>query len=126
MGLFRRLLSSNLSLEESLVLSTLLMDKLGALPFVDVIDYDEDGRILVGGKAMDFEASKILREAAIQALRNKALELVHEHTAFAAVSLGVHKAESPAQMFFARAGLWMLAQQKKTLEDLAKISSVES
>lgn len=121
--LVRFLLKRNLSLEESVVISQFLLSKIGGFPFTDVIEYDEEGILIVGGKKMTMETAKVLRESARQALRNKALELVREHTAFAAISFGVHKAETPAQMFFARAGLWLIAQEKKTLEDLAQINS---
>ena len=124
LNLIKYLSRKNLSLEDSLALSNLVLDKIGAIPFSDIITYDEEGRLVVGGKTITVEQAKILKEAANSALRNKALELVQEHTAFAAVAMGVHKAKSPAQMFFARAGLWLIAQEKKALSDLAQDKNI--
>ena len=116
----RRLLKNGtLSLEESVRCSEALLAVMGALPFKDIITHNEFGRITVNGKEIDIDQAKRLRANATAALENQALTLIREQAAYTAVTVGVHKAESPNQMFFARAALWWGQQEHTLLELLA-------
>lgn len=116
MKLLRR---ADLSVESRSLLTTVLLDKLGALPFDDIITINESGEILVKGNQLDFEKAKQLREAARAALNNPALKLIWPSIAHAAVVTGVHKAENERQTFWARAVLWWSQKEQEMLYILA-------
>lgn len=113
--LFRR----NLSADEANELVALVLEKLGALPFKEVIT-QEGSQLFINGVEVDFEKARLIRESALAALENPALRLVREQTAFAAVTYGMHKAETPVQMLFGRAALWFGQQEIRFLEILAQ------
>ena len=113
------LLRRNLSIDEANELTALVLDKTGALPFKEIITH-EGNELYINGVPVDFEKARLIRESALAALENPALRIVREQAAFAAVSYGVHKAETPAQMFFARAALWWAQQEQRFLEILAQ------
>lgn len=108
---------SSLSIENRNHLSTVLMDKLGALPFADIITRNEN-EILVNGVPLDYEKAKALSESAKAALNNNALRVVWESVAFMAVNHGIHKAETERQLLWARAALWWCQQEKSLLAEL--------
>ena len=110
----------NLSIEDANKCTGAILNNLNALPIHDIISVDSQSQLLVGGKLLSFDDAKKLRIGAVLALENQTLKFVREQVAFAAVTTGVHKAETPAQMFFARAALWYHQQLGETLEVLAQ------
>lgn len=110
----------NLTLEESNLLITSVLDVLGALPFTDVISVDDEGVLSVNGRSLALEEMKKLRDAAESALNNSALTLVRDQVAYIAVTTGVHKADSIAQTFFCRTAIWWGQQENKLLHLLAQ------
>ena len=107
---------TNLPLEDRSFLTTVLMDRLRDLPLHDIMALDDQNNLIVNGKPLDLEKARLLRESAIAALKNSAFTLIRDQVAFVATTLGVHKAETPEQMFFARAALWWGQQEQKHLE----------
>jgi hypothetical protein len=112
------MLRRRLSLETRNALIIHILDNLGALPLHASI-ISSDGQMLVGGKPLEVEQARLLRDQATRVLENKAFELIREQVAFAAVAMGVHKAETPEQMYFARAALWWGQQEEEILKLLA-------
>lgn len=112
--------SGNLSMEDSAILTGTVLSKLGALPFKDVFDVDDQGNLVIDGKQVDLEKAKYLRDSAISALNNQALSLICERVAFLAVSQGIHKAETIPQMYWGRVGIWWGENIKNNLSALAQ------
>lgn len=107
----------NVDLRNTLVLHTL--DKLGALPFRDILTANTEGDIIVGERTLDKEQAFQLRESAKAALDNQAITLAKAQVAWKAVVMGVHKAENPDQMIFAKAALWYGQELEDMLATLA-------
>ena len=110
---------SGLTPDRANELTSMTLDKLGALPIRDII-YVENNQLFLNGTPVDHEKARMLRESAISALNNQALNLIREHVDFAAITHGVHRAESPTQMIFGKAALWYGQQERKFLEELAQ------
>ena len=115
----------NLSDKDANICTTVILDKLQATPFSDIIKVTEEG-ISIRGKLLDVEQARNLRESAKAALSNKALSLVLEQTAFAAMNHVAENAETPVQMIFARAAMWLKKQQTQSLEILAQRTELPS
>jgi hypothetical protein len=110
---------TNLSVENRSLLTACLLDRLGALPFRDIIQRNEN-EMLVNGVPLDYETARALNESAKAALNNSALKVVWDSVAFLAVNNGIHKAETERQIFWARAALWWGQQERTILEELAQ------
>lgn len=112
-----------MTVDEANELTALILERLGALPYKEIISQDENG-LVINGVPVDFEKARLIRESAIAALENPALRLVREQAAFAAVTYGVHKAETPAQMLFGRAAILWGQNEQRFLEILAQKSEL--
>lgn len=110
---------TNLSIEDRNLLTTCILDTLGALPIRDMIIMNPNGQILVNEKQLTVEGARALRDGAITALKNPTLKLIHDQVAFAAIASGVHKQETERQSFFMRAALWYGQQEIELLNLLA-------
>ena len=110
----------NLSFEDSSALIGTVLDKTGALPFKDIIEYAGDGSLIVGGKELNVEQAKYLRESAIAAIDNQAINLVCERITYLAVLEGVHKAETIPQLHFGKVAIWWSQNIKDILSKLAQ------
>lgn len=113
------LLKQKLSKELRVKLMTSILDNLQALPFREIIRVNEQGVLLVNDRTLDIESTVQLRESAHAALQSVALKLINDQVAFNAVTLGVHKVETPDQMIFSRAAIWWGQQQRSLLQLLA-------
>lgn len=112
--------SGKLSLEDSSMLVSAVLDNLGALPYTDVINYDEDGKLMLGERALTLEEMKKLRDSAISALQSNALKIVFEHVKYMAVVEGINKGQTVEQQYFGRSGIWMVQNMEKCLKTLAQ------
>lgn len=112
---FRRL---DLTLEERNLCTDLVLAKLEALPLRDIIKSSDEG-ILINGKPADLDILKVLRESALQALDNRAFNLIGEQVVWLAVQNGVHKGDTPEKLHFYRAAIWFSEQFKAHLQVLA-------
>ena len=111
---------ADLSIESRNLLTTAVLKELGALPLHDMITTNQEGNLLVNGRPLDLESARILRESARAALENQAFKFVREQVLFNSVVLGVHKAETDKQMYFARASIWWGQEEDKILRILAQ------
>lgn len=114
-----RLFKSNLSMEDANLLTTLVLDKLGALPFSNIIEIGNEG-LLINGRPVDGKEEIVLRESARLALDNKAHKLVRDQVAFLAVMNSTHKAETIPHVLWGRIGVWWYQQSEKYLKVLAR------
>jgi len=113
-------LLGNATVEERTLYTALLLDRLGALPLSDILYQDEAGTLLIGGRPVDIEKARLLRNAARNALDNAALVLIREQVAYQASVLGSTKAQTPTDLLFARAALWWVQEVEKKLRLLAQ------
>lgn len=116
--LFKVWLNLDLTLEERNKLSTLVLDKLEALPLRDIITASDEG-IFINGKQADIDTLKALRESAHAALDNRALNFIGEQVVWLAVQNAVHKGDTPEKIHFYRAAIWFSEQLKAHLRVLA-------
>lgn len=114
---------ATLSKENHALLSTCVLDKLVALPFRDIIVYNEEGNLLVNGNPLDLEKMRLLRESARAALSNQALKIIRDQVAYEAIKIGVHQAQIVDQMVFGKSAIWWGEQELKHLLTLAQMDS---
>lgn len=114
------LLRRDLTLEERVATTSLLLDKNGALPLKEVFEYKDDG-VFIMGKPADQKQLLALRESALQALENRAFNIIGEHVLWTAVQRGVHQAVKPEDLYFYRAAIWVIEQMKANLNALVSL-----
>lgn len=108
----------DLTLEERNLCTDAVLDRLEALPLADIIKNSEEG-ILINGKPANIDVLRALRESAIAALDNKALNFMGEQVVWLAVQNAVHKGDTPEKIHFYRAAIWYSEQLKSHLQALA-------
>lgn len=105
------------SLEETALFTSFILDKMGALPFRDIITTNEEGILLVRGRSLDIETARLLRDGARGFLDSPVRRFIYDQVLYEAVTLGVHKAEDAKQLVFSRAAIWFGQQE----ENLARL-----
>ena len=105
--------------EERQLLTTVLLDRLGALPTRARIQLDETGKIVVDGKSLTAEKAQRLRKSARLLLKNFARTFVQETVVFLAVKQGVHQNLTPEQGLFAKAILYQHQEEQELYRALA-------
>ena len=113
-------LKSKLSVEDKSLIMTALIENLKILPICGIIKIDEQGKIFVNNKELDYETAIQLRESAKQMLVSNARRLIKEQVSWLAVNLGVHQALNPEQVLFAKASLFNQQEEDKLLRMLAQ------
>lgn len=110
---------SDLTIQERTLCTGIVLTKLEALPLHDIVTSSDEG-ILINGKQVDIEKLRVLREAAIRALDNQALNLIGEQVVWLAIQRGIHNADTPEKLYFYRAAIWFSEQMKTHLQILAQ------
>lgn len=118
LGVIRR---ADLTIEERTLCTGVVLDKIAALPLRAIIENSDEG-ILINGKQVDIEKLRVLREHAVAALDNQALNFIAEQVVWIAVQRGIHQAKTPEDLFFYRAAIWFSEQMKIHLQILAQQS----
>lgn len=104
--------------EDKALVTTVLLDNIGALPFRDAITFDVQGGVYVNQKKLNQEQMIAFRESC-NALRNSfARNLIHEQIKYSAVKMGVHEGLNPEMILFAKAALWYAEQEDKMISTL--------
>lgn len=106
--------------EERQLLTTALLDKLGALPLRARIVVDDAGQIFVDGRQMTLETARQMHTGAKAMLNNFARRIVREQITYMAVTKGVHENVSPEQGLFAKAALWSFQEEDDLYAKLAQ------
>ena len=112
--------NTRFSLENRVVCTTALLDKLNAIPSRDIVNIDGNGSIFVNGKAVDKGKVSQMRQQAQALLENPLRQFVREQVSFRAVKLGVHKANDLNEVFFSKAALYQAQQEDEIYEQLAQ------
>lgn len=112
--------NSNFSIEDRMLCTTALLNKLNAIPACDIVNVDDSGRIFVNGKPVDSDKITQIRQQAEDLLDNPLRQLVREEVSFRAVKIGVHKANDLKEIFFAKAAIFQAQQEDEIYERLAQ------
>lgn len=115
----------SLNNKERQMFTTILLDKLGALPLHAKIMVDKAGRVFVNGRSLNTEEADRLKQAAVAMQNNAARNLVREAVTFMAIVDGVHKNITPEMGLFAKAALWFL-QEEDTLYTLLAAEGIKN
>lgn len=110
--------NSKLTLEERTLSTTIILDKLEALPLRAIIENSDEG-ILINGRQVDIDKLRVLRESAIQALDNQAFNLIGEQVVWIATDRVIRKALTPEELYFYRAAIWFSEQMRQQMQSLA-------
>lgn len=110
---------ADLTISERTLCTGVVLQKLEALPLRGIIE-DSDEGILINGKQLNIEKVRVLRESAIAALDNQALNLIGEQVVWIAIQRGIHNADTPEKLYFYRAAIWFSEQLKAHLQILAQ------
>lgn len=102
------------------MLTTTLLDRLGALPLHASIIVDLEGKIFVGGKQLTHETAKRMHESSRSMLHNFARRFVREQVTYMAIEKGVHENLSPEQGLFSKAALWIYQEEDKLYRQFAQ------
>lgn len=114
-----------LSIEDRNLLTTALLEKLGALPTRARIQLETSAtgqviRILLDGQPLNERTTQRLARAARSLQNNFAHKLVQETLDFMAIKQGVHFNVNPEQGLFAKAILWQHNEERQLYEALAQ------
>lgn len=114
-----RLLKRDLSVENKNLLTTTIVEKIGALPLRDMIVITESAEILVNGVPLEYDQAVRLREGAKTALTNPALKLVWDQVRYEAFVGSASVGRTPEDLYFYRTAIWNGEQERKYLRILA-------
>lgn len=112
--------SVRLSVQDRVILTGVLLDRLKAIPLNDIITQDVDGRLLIRGKQLDLEQAQMLRESARRLVREPIYKLVREQVQFKAITIGVYQGDTPEKLFFSKSALWQIEEGDKLYKLLAQ------
>ena len=111
-----------LSVEEKNLLSTTILEKIGALPIRDIISLSENNEILVNGVPLEYDKFTQLREEAKKALLNPAMRLTWDQVRYESFKGGASVGQTPEDIFFFRTAIWNGEQERKWLRILAGVA----
>lgn len=111
--------------ESRQLLTSALLDKLGAIPVHARITVDDAGQVFVDGRPLTLEASRQMHDASKAMLNNFARRFVREQVTYMAIQKGVHQNISPEQGLFAKAALWFFQEEDELYRKFAQVEVVE-
>lgn len=117
--------SGKIGNEERQLLTTAIINRLGALPVRARITIDEANQIFIDGKKLTVETARRLHDGSKAMLNNFARKIVREQIVFMAVHKGVHENVSPEQGLFAKAALWNLQEEEELYRRFALEEIIE-
>lgn len=104
---------ASLSITDRTLLTAVLLDKLGLIPAGDIIQIDAVNGLKIGGKKITVDEAAILRASARRVLAEPAWKTVHDQITFEAIKLGIHKGNTPEEIYFSKVALWWKAQERE-------------
>jgi len=110
---------SRISIHDRIVLTNAILDKLAVVQSGDILTVDSSGELAIDGRPIEFEFARMLSESARMMLQSTARNVVRRQVEYIAVTHGIHKAETPEQMLFAKAAIWYGQEEDKLYRLLA-------
>lgn len=112
---------SRIDNESRQLLTTEVLQKLGALPLRARIRLDDAGQIFIDGQKMTLEAARKMRMSSKALLNNFARRIVREQVTYMAINIGVHQNTSPEQGLYAKAALWGFQEEDELYAKFAQV-----
>ena len=109
----------DISIEDKTFLTAAILQNLHALPIRSIINFNEQGTLLIQGKALEMDQVKQIRESAVAGLRSVARKLIRDQISFEAIKKGVHEGMTPEQVLFSKAVLWWGEQEELLYHSLS-------
>lgn len=110
---------SRVSVRDRIVLTNAILDKLAVVQSGDILTVESSGRLAINGQQLEYEYARMLSESARAMLTSTARNVVRKQVEYVAVTHGIHKAETPEQMLFAKAAIWYGQEEDKIYRLLA-------
>lgn len=108
-----------LSKENRIVLTNAILDKLAVVQSCDILTVESSGKLAINGQPLEYEYARMLSESAKMMLSSTARSVVRKQVEYIAVTHGIHKAETPDQMLFAKAAIWYGQEEDRIYRLLA-------
>ena len=115
--IIQQLRKVDLSLEDRVALTTVLLDKLVALPLSNTFIVNPEG-ITINGKKLDNQQMINFSESCNALKDNYARQVINEQIKYLAINLGVHNSLTLDTILFSKAALWNLQQQQELLDKI--------
>ena len=115
--LIKALKKANLTLEDRTALTTVLLDKLQALPLQSTIIVTPNG-LIINGKELDVDQVINFRESCVALKENYARKVITEQVKYLAINIGVHNGLTNEQILFSKSALWNLQQIDNLLDQI--------
>lgn len=113
---------TTLSVESRNLLTSQVLETLGAVPIRDTISISTSGEILVNGVPPDYDVFLKLREGAQLALENTAMQLVWNQVRYTSLVGSATQGSTPTDIYFYRVAIWIGEQERNWLRILAGIA----
>ena len=104
-------------MEDRVVITAALIEKINALPIGNSIVLTEKG-IQINGRDLETEQVINFKESCIALNDNYARKIINQQLKFMAIIEGVHKGLSPEQLSFSKAALWLIEQEQALIEKI--------
>jgi len=110
---------ASITIEQRIILTNAIMDKLAVIQSGDILTVDAQGTLTINGQTLDYEQSRALLESARAMKHSTARNLVRKQVEYLAVQHGIHKAQTPEQMLFSKAAVWWGQEEERLISVLA-------
>lgn len=117
--LLKALKKDNLPLEDRSALTSVLMEKIGALPVEETITISPQG-IHVNGRLLSQDQNLSFKEGCVSLSSNQARKLIRNQIKYLAIEEGIHKGLSTESILFSKAALWLLEVEDKIIVEIVK------
>lgn len=108
-----------LSPANQLLILNYLLEEVGALPFQDLITYNEQNTMCIAGKPITMEQAQALKTGADSLEKNFAYRTIKEQLAFQAIKFGVHSSVTLDMLILGKAALWIQEREKEWIDKLS-------
>lgn len=105
-----------LSGEQKAFVTSALLDNLTTFPIRDIISIDQAGNLTVKGTKLDAEQKVSFRESGAALKASIARKLIHDQMIYKAINIGVHNGQSPDQITFSKAALWVIQEEDALID----------
>lgn len=110
---------AHLSVQDRTLLTAAMLDTLNAFPLSDILSIDEEGKMLLQGKPVEYTQARALREGARAILRMPTEKVIRDAILFKAIVMGIHQGDSPEKVMFSKVAIWFVQERDTFLHMLA-------
>jgi hypothetical protein len=106
--------------EDKAAITAALLTSLNAFPINGVVTFDATNTLLVNNKPVDMQSALLIKEGAIAAKSNTALNLINDQLKYKAMEIGIKQGMNIDQIIFAKAVLWVVQEQTNLITTIAR------